>query len=182
MLLTRKGIFIWIAAISLIFVLWSFVGLRSSENQANDSNNKIQEIPTYIVERVTIKDDIPMNSAFRVSKESKAYTVNPNISCFAYGCDELNNRKAFGPCENEEATEWLILGVHKMVRYLNGDIVGMPDYNRNSLLDAEVFFEKALELDQSCPQAYINLGFVKLALEKYEDAPTLFETVCGLIK
>src|SRR5690606_30613247 len=115
--------------------------------------------------------------AFRVSKESKAYTVNPNPSCFAYGCNDLNNRKAFGPCENGEATEWLVLGVHKMVRFLNGDLSGMPDYNRNSLIDAEKYFEKALQLDKTCAQAHVNLGFAKLALEKYNEAPVLFEEV-----
>jgi hypothetical protein len=125
-------------------------------------------------------DLIPANSQFVVTKSSPAYDVMKQVECYLPGCAARNNKEAYVPCENAEASEWNLIGVHAMERALHGETEKPALYYRNFKADAKRAFAKAVELDPSCTSATFNLGLVHLGLREHDAARTHLEAALKL--
>lgn len=112
----------------------------------------------------------PTNSRFVVTKSSKAYEANPDPACWLQDCKMRNNHKAYRGCTDNIATDWNTLGVISMERYLDGEVVDLPDYNTKSLMDAIWYFRNATTVQKDCGVAWLNLGVSLMQNQNYDEA------------
>ena len=81
-----------------------------------------------------------------------------------------NNHKAYRGCTDNIATDWNTLGVISMERYLDGEVVDLPDYNTKSLMDAIWYFRNATTVQKDCGVAWLNLGVSLMQNQNYDEA------------
>lgn len=164
---TRKRIITWI--FMLAFMGFLATGYYSFATRNEGIKFQSQQ-PKPVVE-------IPTNTVFKITKTSKSYDVNPAPSCYIANCTVANNLDALGPCQSQEASDWLKIGVQSMERYLNGDVRLPTDYGKRALIDALRYFKKSIQIDPKCPSAHQNLGLVFMALDDYVNADIHFKKV-----
>lgn len=122
----------------------------------------------------------PTNSRFVVTKQSASYDVNYDPSCWLQDCKARNNHKAYRGCSNPVANDWNNLGVISMERYLNAEIVNLPDYNIKSLMDAIWYFKNATTIQKDCAQGWLNLGIAQMQAQKYDAAADALQQASSL--
>lgn len=64
-----------------------------------------------------------------------------------------------------------------MERFLGGDLTGLPDYNKKSLLDAIWYFKNATAVQSDCGLAHLHLGIALLQDEQNEASASALEKV-----
>lgn len=112
---------------SFMFIrIWKFhiiVGLAALLSVIYYVNvNSCGDCNRLVIERVFFdSDNHPSNSKFRVSSNTKSYTINHNPECWISSCRHKMNEKGFSFCiENEDANEWNAVGMRIMERYTQG--------------------------------------------------------------
>lgn len=64
-----------------------------------------------------------------------------------------------------------------MERFLGGDLTGLPDYNKKSLMDAIWYFRNATAVQSDCGLAHLHLGIALLQAEQNDASVSALEKV-----
>jgi tetratricopeptide (TPR) repeat protein len=172
---TRRRIIFWVA-VSLSIGLLFFVFSANSPSKhgatysGSDGDRTGEKRDTSQCSLNVDGSSIPENSAFSVTARTESYEVATMPMCWGKACRDRNNRQAFTHCLSSEASEWNVLGVHAMERYVTGEVKDLYGYNKNSVHDAIRYFRKAIEVDISCTEVHVNLGLALMANGEWEQA------------
>lgn len=180
--MTSRKVYGLLAVVVVIVAAGVFLSLlRMTPNDRYQAADRVRSAlhltstnPVVSVERIIVDGGVPQNSNFRVTRTSRVYEVQPNITCFMPGCRSRNNLQAYRECSDDIATQYNTLGVRSMERYVS-DRPEIYNTEQQLLKDAKAYFSSAIELDQSCTQAMINLGLVQLKLGELDDSLATFQ-------
>jgi len=164
MILGRKSIIFWVFVAAFFGLIFIMLNLKATQIVPLPSSSISTTCPSVSSQLY------PTNSRFIVTKSSGAYDPNPDPSCWVQDCKLRNNHRAFRGCSDNVATDWNALGVLSMERYLDGEIVNLPDYNTKSLMDAIWYFRNATAVQSDCGQAWLNLGVAQMQKTDFDDA------------
>lgn len=171
-LLSRKHTVFWVFVAAFFGLIFIMLNLRASQLVPMNTNSLATVCASDIATLY------PTNSRFVVTKRSAVYDANPDPSCWIKDCKVRNNHAAYRTCPSDVASDWNVLGVISMERFLNGDLEMLPDYNKKSLMDAIWYFKNATKADISpCPIALLNLGISLVQNQQFDDAISSLEKV-----
>lgn len=170
-MLSRKYLVFWVFVAAFFGLIFIMLNLKATALIPVNSNSLATVCPAVGT------SIYPTNSRFMVTKASGAYDANPDPSCWLQDCKMRNNHKAFRGCSSDVASDWNALGVLSMERYLGGDLTGLPDYNKKSIMDAIWYFRNATTIQSDCGVAQLNLGIALLQDGQFEASATALEKV-----
>lgn len=163
-MLARKYLVFWVFVAAFFGLIFIMLNLKATQ---------LVSLPVTPISTVcpSVSSQLyPTNSRFVVTKSSSAYEANPDPACWLQDCKMRNNHKAYRGCTDNFANDWNALGVISMERYLNAEIINLPDYNSKSLMDAIWYFKNATAVQKDCAVAWMNLGISQMQKQLYTDA------------
>eukprot|EP01130_Rhizamoeba_saxonica_P000724 TRINITY_DN10657_c0_g1_i1.p1 TRINITY_DN10657_c0_g1~~TRINITY_DN10657_c0_g1_i1.p1 ORF type:complete len:456 (-),score=71.12 TRINITY_DN10657_c0_g1_i1:31-1224(-) len=83
-----------------------------------------------------------------------------STTCWLEGCQYRHNKNSYATCGKNTATDWNILGVKTMERYIANDRSTLSISDTNLLWEAYYYFKNATEVDNGCSRAAINRAIV----------------------
>lgn len=171
-MLARKYLVFWVFVAAFFGLIFIMLNLKATQ---------LVSLPVTPISTVcpSVSSQLyPTNSRFVVTKSSSAYEANPDPACWLQDCKMRNNHKAYRGCTDNFANDWNALGVISMERYLNAEIINLPDYNSKSLMDAIWYFKNATAVQKDCAVAWMNLGISQMQKQLYTDALESLNKVC----
>jgi len=193
----RRKYLTWFAGLAVLFFFLFLILYRAPEPTTTTTTQKQHvEVHPYIKDTTTTTNQVvsteqnlgqrkiqsspsKYHEKLPVTSKSQSYEVNDKPQCWVEGCADPSNYFATRPCSDDTATQYNLLGVQSMGRFMNGPYDGLEGYHCNSLVDAFWHFGNATSLDDKCVNAFTNLGLVLIKMGKYDEALSTFEKVIG---